>query len=538
MCCKGCLSSCLTVSVGLVHVTVQLLLVPPTARGCCAYRYIVGAGEPQATFTGSQQRAGVYALPFAVDGLFGFGRPRPPSKSKHRSKHKPKRKAKKSRAAARAKAPSAGGDGGSNGGGLLFGATDESEELPAGYSFDWEAYRSKFGDTPIEKAVTILFSEYASLYSRIAGWTTSSTAPPMSLTEGRSIADQAENFVINIMSPILGFVQTSKVHKLLAHVMDVIRFHGNLRHGNTADNEAAHKDDKPFYRRKNMNMSTYAQQLVRQAQGSRAVVAQHDVADATARRTLPLVPAPHKGGAPAAAASDGEPSAAATAGGTPSPAAAAASTEREAVAHRPAHSLKRCTIGELSRRPGLHALGQLFSLPSDHKVPVLATVEIEATFDCQTHGKQLLRASPKFMTGEPWYDAVFFTVAGSATHGSGVTSDDGEADVLLAGEVRAIIRCKEADYAVICEMAVVDPVAGCPLEERLCTRFRWAGGSTGGPVIRAVPVHDITRVVHMVPDFNDLAKRKGMGAAPATYGSSSSDRGAMRYYLNEFYPWQ
>ena len=186
----------------------------------------MGAGETQATFTGSQQRAGVYALPFAVDGLFGFGRPRPPSKSKPRSKPKPKKKAKKSRAAARAKAPSGGGDAGSNGGGLLFGAgsaTDESEELPAGYSFDWEAYRSKFGDTPIEKAVTILFSEYASLYSRIAGWTTSSTAPPMSLTEGRSIADQAENFVINIMSPILGFVHTSKVHKLLMHVMDAIR---------------------------------------------------------------------------------------------------------------------------------------------------------------------------------------------------------------------------------------------------------------------------------------------------------------------------
>jgi len=81
----------------------------------------------------------------------------------------------------------------------------------------------------------------------------------MTLAEGDSIATQMENIVVNIMSPIIGFVHTSKVHKLFRLVKDAVRYHGNLRVGNTADNEAAHKDDKPFYRRTNMNLSTLTQ---------------------------------------------------------------------------------------------------------------------------------------------------------------------------------------------------------------------------------------------------------------------------------------
>lgn len=40
-------------------------------------RYTVGDMEKQATFTGAQQRAGVYVLPFIFQGLFGLGRRRP-----------------------------------------------------------------------------------------------------------------------------------------------------------------------------------------------------------------------------------------------------------------------------------------------------------------------------------------------------------------------------------------------------------------------------------------------------------------------------
>ena len=235
----------------------------------------MSAQEPQATFTGSQQRAGVYALPFAVNGIFGFGRPRAPSRAQQSKKKQKKRRSKEAS---------------SGGCGLRFGGGgDEEDELPAGYTFDWDAYRAKFGATPIEDAVTLLFSEYAALYARIAGWTTSATPTPMTLAEGRSISEQATNFLLNIMSPILGYVHTSKVHKLLAHVMGAIKYHGFLSTGNTSSNEAAHKDDKPFYTRTNMNLDTFTQQLVRQAQGAKEIGRTNAAADAEARRTLPVV---------------------------------------------------------------------------------------------------------------------------------------------------------------------------------------------------------------------------------------------------------
>jgi len=135
----------------------------------------------------------------------------------------------------------------------------------------------------------MMLAEYASLYARIAGWTTSVKPAPMTLEEGNSIQDQATHFVLNIMSPILGYVHTSKVHKLLAHLMDSIRYHGNLSNGNTSTNESAHKSDKKFYRRTNMVMTMFTVQLVRQAQGSREVVRKHNASDARALLSHPLV---------------------------------------------------------------------------------------------------------------------------------------------------------------------------------------------------------------------------------------------------------
>jgi len=138
-----------------------------------------------------------------------------------------------------------------------------------------------------------MFAEYASLYARIPGWTTSATPAPMTMEEGDSIQQQANNFFINIMSPILGYVHTSKVQKLLRHLLESIRYHGNLRHGNTSSNEAAHKLEKQFYRRTNMAIETFTGQLVRQAQGARDVGRRNDVADAHALRTCALVTFPH-----------------------------------------------------------------------------------------------------------------------------------------------------------------------------------------------------------------------------------------------------
>jgi len=220
--------------------------------------------------------------------------------------------------------------------------------------------------------------------------------------------------------------------------------------------------------------------------------------------------------------------------------------------------LTRRTIGVLSQRPGLAELGELFKLPPTRKVPVLTSVEFTAEFNCGTKTKQLLRASPHFRDERPGIDSILFAVdkptncvgdgvadrghAGSShAYGSGsdgANSHTGRAqEELHVGEVRAIIRCREDDYAVVCDMDTVDAEPGCPFWQRECDRLKWAVPSNGGSAIRGVPLSKIRRILHFVPDFKDLAARKGLAAAPAGYGSPAADRHAMRYFVNEFYPW-
>jgi len=214
---------------------------------------------------------------------------------------------------------------------------------------------------------------------------------------------------------------------------------------------------------------------------------------------------------------------------------------------RSANNLARCTTGALSQRPGLSALGEIFKLPDKREVPFWATVEFDAKFECNTRPKQLVRASPKFKNKQPWSDAILFTVENSGASQDGATSagggdiDGDGSDVdnhdLYAGEVRAIVRCKNLDYDIILKMDVVGGEPGCPFVSRFSTHFKWADSAAGGQVIGAVPMHNVTRVIHVVPDFMDLASRKGMAAASAGYSASSADRDATRVFLNEFYPW-
>jgi len=57
-------------------------------------------------------------------------------------------------------------------------------------------------------------------------------------------------------------------------------------------------------------------------------------------------------------------------------------------------------------------------------------------------------------------------------------------------------------------------------------------------VARAVPVHRIRRLLHVVPDFADLAERHGYDAAPAPPDALPEHPQEMRYFSNGCYPWQ
>jgi len=161
---------------------------------------------------------------------------------------------------------------------------EEAAKVGKDYVFDWEAYHNEWGDTPVNVAVTSMFAEYAVLYTRVAGRTTSAVPPPMTMTRGLDIGQQATNFVNKFVTPILGHIASVKVHKLLCHVVDAVWWHGNLQNGNTAVNESGHKMDKDHYLRTNKDVRTFTRQLVRHAHGARGILSRHakDDGDAAA----------------------------------------------------------------------------------------------------------------------------------------------------------------------------------------------------------------------------------------------------------------
>lgn len=482
---------------------------------CGANRFLTGKNEKAAFFTGATQRAGTYILPFVMPAIFALGRLR----------RQPARPSLPSSGAAAQASPRARSGGRRQSGSvasrkrgappvnttaecaeILDSAGEEEDPVPLGTTFNWAAYRAAFGETPYEDAVTHMFAEYAVLYGRIAGWVTSATPVPMTLDEGKSISEQAAAFVTDFMTPILGPAHTPKVHKLLRHVLDAIRMHGNLRNGNTDKNESYHKDDKQFYQRTNKAVATFTQQLVRQAQGSRAVVRRIDSLAAMRR---------HRAGR-------GRRSRSTLSGATAVGQAA-----------RPVRHLLKISVASLARRPGLQRLGQLLQMSDARKVPVLTFVKFIATLDCDTAVEQTLWSTPSYR-GAPWFDAVLYSL--DADQGGGTAASD-SGEVLHVGDVRALIRCAEGDVAVVCEMEPVPPEPGCPLFQRGCTRLKWATPPLGTDwALRAVPLRSVRRVVHVVPDFKDLSARRGLRALPPGYRGPFREHRDMRFFVNDFTP--
>lgn len=479
-------------------------------------RYAVGSDETQACFTVKQQRDGVCILPHNFAGLFGRQGGNPAANVGGTQD---------SADAADDPEPAADDQ--------VCDADDDEEvdKVKRGFTYDWGAYRSTFGDTPLHEAVTALIAEYATLYMRIAGQVGASVPPPLTRDVAQDISEHATRFVLDYVTPILGQLNGTKFHRLLCHVLQAIKMHGNLRNGNTAANESQHKEDKVFYSRTTKHPASFTAQLVRQAQGSRAMLEALEQQDADAKRAAASA-GPGAARVGGATASGRRGRAASTTLRARRDAAVARRASRNAAAteggaQRPAasHHLAHETVAKVAQRPGLGNLPSLLGLQADYVLPVLGYVRIPATFDCGTRAPQIVRASRSFREA-PWLDAVIYSVGEDKR-------------TVFVGEVRALLRRPHGDIAVVCEMEPVSAVFGCPLAARGCTRLKWLRRPGGvNCSLRVVPVKDFRRVAHVVPDFRDLDMRRGVGAAPAGELDPLDQRLAMRFFLNAFYPWE
>jgi len=388
---------------------------------------------------------------------------------------------------------------------------DVVAEVRKGFKYDWNANRAAFGDMPVHRAVKTMFAQYAVLYSRIAGQATSSLPLTMAMNEGADIGAQATLFINELVTPLLGQINSTKVHRLLSHVCECVKLHGNLKNGNTGMNETLHKADKVYFLRTNKDPKKFTFQLVRQAQGARAVLTKLDAADKDRADML----CEHDGSERA----DGRPICSL-------PRAHRRRRSARAVRRlkkKPYH-LKYVPVGESAQRPGLTRLPELVGLHANDKVRTVSRVAIYGVFECGGQAKQLLRCAEEFK-GSSWYESVVYKPL----------ANSGQRCV---GEVRALIRQETGYSAVIMEMAPVGAEDDCTRAARGCQRVRWKmWAAEADCAIRVVPLEQVVRVVHFVPDVSDLAARRGFGVAPAPRDAPLQDRLDMRYWLNAFYPW-
>jgi len=478
-------------------------------------------GETQATFTGAQQRGGVALLAFVVIGLFGRREPHVPSVPD---------------ASSMAVASSyRGGDAAPTCAAAGVDGGDE-EGLHKGFQFDWGSYHDAFGDKPLDVAVTEMFAEYATLYGRLSSRVGDSVPPPMTLSEAISISEQAKNFVLNYVTPLLGPTFSMKFHKLLRHLLDAIRYHGNLRNGNTSSNESEHKVDKAFYNRTNRHFGTFTEQIVRRSQGSRELLATNAAADgggamAPAPRPSDYQPPPpstHGGADQTEVRASDERVAAAVASGAGARTLASVETAKVAavdgVGRTTGAGKTRLSVATLCARPGLSSASKMLRLPEAVFVPVLSRANITARFECGAQRTQVVRASPSF-NGSPWYDAVLYEM------------EEGDEELCI-GEVRALVRLADGDYALVRDWEPAEEDAGCPLVERGCLRLKWCLTDDEGAVaVRRVPLERIKRLGLVVPDFGDLKARRGVTAVPPALHAPHHEHRESRFFLNTFFPW-
>jgi len=492
-------------------------------------RYLVAADELQSNFTGNQQRQGVYILPHAVAKVFALGAPKPSNGSMGATEASDCREVtahgNTNDGTAAAVAPTqrkgvpsqksgkhlvaAVGDGTDASPFKFEEGIDADNDLPTGFQLDWGAYREVWSNTPYGDAVTALFAEYTVLYARIARWTTVNPPPPMTLSEASSLQIQAAEFIQLYVRPILGDSNTPKIHKLLRHILDAIKLHGNLVNGITSSNESGHKTDKRFYRRTNWSAASFTAQIARQSQGTQVILARNAKLDADAIKRDKVRRACRS---------------------------AARGGQVTALGARSLRGVSRVAAGSLSRRPGLARLSAVLGLHPDTHVPVLGRIVFGAKLDDGTPLRQIMRAFSTFRHRGAWFDVVRYTVAGEAPIAvNGIQLRPR----IRYGEVRALLRYREEDVAVVCELTEVEAEGDCPLAERGCQRLRWAVPPPGDGdwALRVVPMSHVLRVAHIAPDFADLTLRCGVKALPARHTSPLVDQRAMRFFDNAFFPW-
>jgi len=100
-------------------------------------------------------------------------------------------------------------------------------------------YRALYGNLPLHRAVLDVYCRLAALCGRLMGDNMDNTTH-MSEQQMRSLADEAQDLIVQRVDLLFGLVHTIKAHGLANHLLVALLNNGNLWEGDTSENEGLH----------------------------------------------------------------------------------------------------------------------------------------------------------------------------------------------------------------------------------------------------------------------------------------------------------
>jgi len=473
----------------------------------------------------------------------------------------------------------------------LSGGEEAEDDAPVPKLADVaDEYEEVFGDKPTHDAVLEVVCLAAALMGKLCG-DNQEEGQSLSEVESKELAKEAYEFVTKCVRVLFGAVNTTKMHTLAYHLHDELMRRGNVIKADTSVNEALHKLIKIMWTNTNKQEASFTIQMLKCEQTLSHII-ESDMADKAA--------AAHGGGdirsraRPTAAAAGGvecdgvgDPDGIGYRdwlnGGFPeeddgSPmdlsfdgrggdveadvseegvdedidvddtgdvvqvgiadqssraAAAVGSFTEDAPARRPRRiriSGRRITVADAAAADNgrLQQLPALLGTTAAQHLVVVNTFKIEAKLPWRVKKvAQLVRAA-RSLYRKPWFDHVYYDVPG----------DRAEQRLGLARLLVRAVSGVRRDLLVVQRMESADHQSTCVLSLFKCRRYQWVmDPTTGFPALDVVPLSDVVRLEHVVPDFADLGRRWGLLGTPATTPDTPYERRRERYFTNAFFPW-
>jgi len=476
------------------------------------------------------------------------------------------------------------------------GGEEAEDEAPVPTVSDRDReYKEVFGEKPMHDAVVEVVCLAASIMGKLCG-DNQEVGYSMTQSESQQLADEAYAFVTKYVRVLLGPVNTTKMHTLAYHLLDELLLRGNVIEADTSVNESLHKLIKIMWTNTNKQEASFTVQMLRCEQTLSHII-ESDLADkATAAEVQGgSVGCEHPtdsgdaelggvivGGAAGRADPDGVDD-----GGTDAAKATdedaameldfraegdVAETDDleedseedidvlEAMEHVVADSAaaepsvgsdaeisidggglarkrkrvrlsgRRVTVGDAAAADDgrLQQLPILLGAADVHQLVVVNTFKIDAMLPWRAQSvPQLVRAAP-VLYRKPWFDHVYYVVPGGAA----------EPQLGLARLLVRAVSGMRREVLVVQRMELADHLPTCVLSQFKCRRYKWVMDPlTGFPALDLVPISNVVRLEHVVPDFEDLGQRWGLLGTPATTPDTPHERRRERFFTNVFFPW-